>query len=56
MKNRHIIQGKWVDCKSAIPINEMKKIQMNQEVRLNNQYAAASLPEYFNPEMNNRAR
>ena len=28
---------------------------MNQEARLNNQFAA-SPPEYFNPEMNNRAR
>ena len=22
-KNQHVIQGKWVDCKSAIPMSEM---------------------------------
>ena len=26
LKEKHIIQGKWVDCKSAIPINEMRDI------------------------------
>ena len=28
MKQKHIIQGKWVDCKSAIPVNEMKLIEL----------------------------
>lgn len=27
-KDNHVIQGKWVDCKSAIPIDEMKAIQL----------------------------
>lgn len=27
MQENHVIQGKWVDCKSAIPVNEMKLIQ-----------------------------
>jgi len=31
MKNKHIIQGKWVDCKSAIPINEMKLIELRSK-------------------------
>jgi len=31
MKNKHIIQGKWVDCKSAIPINEMKLIELKSK-------------------------
>ena len=32
IKERHIISDKWVDCKSAIPINEMKDLQAGQEV------------------------
>ena len=31
MKDQHVILGKWVDCKSAIPISEMKNIQKNKE-------------------------
>lgn len=27
MRDKHYIQGKWVDCKSAIPINEMRELQ-----------------------------
>ena len=34
-KERHIIQDKWVDCKSAIPIKEMKDLQAGQEIPLN---------------------
>ena len=26
MRDEHYIQGKWVDCKSAIPIPEMKEL------------------------------
>ena len=31
MKDRqnHYIQGKWVDCKSAVPISEMKSLNLN---------------------------
>ena len=32
IKERHVISDKWVDCKSAIPINEMKDLQAGQEV------------------------
>ena len=32
LKDKHIIQGKWVDCKSAIPIAEMRAIELSQEV------------------------
>lgn len=31
-KDKHIIQGKWVDCKSAIPIDEMKAIQIRLQL------------------------
>lgn len=32
MKTKHIIQGKWVDCKSAIPISEMKLIELRDKI------------------------
>ena len=31
MKTKHVIQGKWVDCKSAIPISEMKLIELREK-------------------------
>ena len=27
IRDEHYIEGKWVDCKSAIPISEMKVLQ-----------------------------
>ena len=36
LKNRHTIQGKWVDCKSAIPINEMKLIAQRSSIQTQN--------------------
>ena len=29
MRNQHCILGKWVDCKSAVPISEMKSHNLN---------------------------
>jgi hypothetical protein len=26
-KDIHVIQGKWVDCKTAVPVAEMKEAQ-----------------------------
>ena len=31
MQENHVIQGKWVDCKSAIPVNEMKNLQIKDK-------------------------
>ena len=32
MRDQHYIQGKWVDCKSAIPIPEMKELHAAEEL------------------------
>lgn len=37
MKENHVIQGKWVDCKSAIPVNEMKLIQNKEKESQNSE-------------------
>jgi hypothetical protein len=26
LKEKHWIQGKWVDCKTAVPVNKMKEM------------------------------
>jgi hypothetical protein len=28
LRDKHFIMGKWVDCKSAIPVNQMKIIEL----------------------------
>jgi RNA recognition motif-containing protein len=28
MRNNHYIDGKWIDCKSAIPVEEIKYLEM----------------------------
>ena len=42
IKNQHIIKGKWVDCKSAIPVSEMKLI----ELRGREELKELGLPEF----------
>ena len=44
MRDQHYIQGKWVDCKSAIPIPEMKELQALEEL---SQRSGAILPPGF---------
>ena len=31
MHNEHFIDGKWIDCKSAIPFEEIKSLEKKQK-------------------------
>ena len=31
IKDSHVIQGKWVDCKRAVPANQMKEVLISLE-------------------------
>ena len=54
LKDQHVIQGKWVDCKSAVPVAQMKALQLKQkEINQENNIDSLSNGKETNPlEMN----
>lgn len=31
LKDKHVIEGKWVDVKSAVPVEQMKQVMMQSQ-------------------------
>ena len=52
LKDSHVIQGKWVDCKRAVPASQMKDFNNNSEKKLSSMGGFDMPPQKLqNPEM-----